>query len=260
MPHLALTRLPSPDLERGERTFVERQGIDFARACDQHAAYRAGLEQLGFEVRTLDALTGLPDAVFVEDPLLLLDDVAILTRPAAASRRAEVAASERMLANQVGLIGRPIERIEGPATLEGGDVLEVDGILMVGQSSRTDHAGLKQLAHLCLPYGYRVKAAQVSGCLHLKTGCSYVGRETLVANTDWVDLQRSPDLEIITVAPREPFAANIIALDGVLLMSASNPRTVERLRGRGFEVVTVDLSEFEKAEAGPTCLSLRTSV
>jgi len=260
MPYLALTRLPGSELEQGERTFVEREGIDLARALDQHAAYRAALEELGFEVRVLEALEGHADGVFVEDPLLLLDEVAVLTRPAASSRRAEVAASEMLLATQPGLTARPVERIEGPGTLEGGDVLELDGILMVGQSTRTNHAGLKQLAHLCLPYGYRVKAAEVTHCLHLKTGCCFIGRDTLVVNPDWVDLHRSPDLEIVPVDPSEPFGANIIELNGRLLMSASHPGTTERLRALDFEVMTVDLSELEKAEAGPTCLSVRTKV
>ncbi|MFT5050578.1 MAG: dimethylargininase [Chlamydiales bacterium] len=260
MPHLALTRLPGSDLELGERTFIERQGIDLARAQDQHAAYREALQQIGFDVVVLDPLAGHPDAVFVEDPLLLLDGVAILTRPAADSRRAEVAASEAMLSSQPQLMDLPVERIEGSARLEGGDVLEVDGVLLVGQSTRTNHAGLKQLAHLCLPYGYRIKAATVEGCLHLKTGCTYLGRDTLVANPDWVDLHRTAGLKIVSVDAREPFGANVVALDGRLLISATHARTAERLRARDFEVVTVDLSEFEKAEAGPTCLSVRTQI
>lgn len=255
---LAIVRLPVPGLQTGERTFVERSPIDYELACDQHAGYRSALEALGFAVEVLPGGTG-PDAVFVEDPLLVLDEVVVALSPGAVSRRDEVAALGAEL-DRLGALGaRPREVIDLPATIEGGDVLCVDDLLLVGQSARTNHAGLKRLAHVLLPYGYRIKAAAVEGCLHLKTACTYLGRDLLLANPDWIDLHRAP-ADAFRVHPEEPFGANVIVLGQKVLMSAAHPRTAERISARGFDVTLVELSEFEKAEAGPTCLSLRTLV
>lgn len=253
MSRRAITRLPLERLEGHELGFRPRVTVDAARAATQHAEYRAALGELGFEVLALPPLAGHPDAVFVEDVALVLEGVAVLARPACPSRRGEVAALEPELAGRARLA-----RIEPPATLEGGDVLAVEDVLYTGQSGRTDHAGLKQLAHLVLEHGYRVKAVGVAGCLHLRTGCTWLDGETLLANPGWVQLERfGPGRRVIPVAPGEPFGANAISVGGRVLLSAAAPRTARRVSAAGFEVLLVDLSELEKMEGGPTCLSLR---
>ena len=137
-------------------------------------------------------------------------------------------------------------------------MLLVEDVLYTGQSLRTNHAGLKELAHLVLGHGYRVKAVGVDGCLHLKTGCSFLGRQTLLVNPAWVQVERfAAGYELLEVDPSEPFAANAIALEGRVLFPSAFGRTAARLAERGFDVLPVDLSEFQKMEAGPTCLSLR---
>lgn len=249
----ALTRLPGGELEHCELGFRARQPVDDALALAQHAAYRAALAELGFEVVALPPLAGRPDAVFVEDVAIALEGVAVLGRPAPASRRDEVAALEPELAART-----PLVRIDPPATLEGGDVLAIEDVLYTGQSTRTNHAGLKQLAHLVLEHGYRVKAVGVDRCLHLRTGCTWLGRETLLANPAWVQTARfGAGWHLLEVDPREPFGANAVAVGGRVLFPASAPRTAERVAGAGFDVVLVDLSELEKMEGGPTCLSIR---
>jgi len=256
----ALTRRPAGRLDTCELERLDREPVDLARALVQHARYREALTELGFAVSELPVLETHPDACFVEDPALVLDEVAVLTCPAPASRRAEVEALVEPLA---GL--RPLLRLGGapapaggPPTLEGGDVLPIDDVLYTGQSARTNHAGLKALAHLVLPHGYRVKAVGVDGCLHLKTGSSFLGRQTLLVNPAWVQVERfAPGYELIEVDPAEPFAANAIAVAGRVLVPAAFPRTAARIAERGFEVLRVDLSEFQRMEAGPTCLSLR---
>lgn len=247
----ALVRPPGPELAQCELTHLARQPIDLDRAAEQHAAYCAALESLGVRVRVLPPLPGHPDACFVEDPALVLDEVAVLTRPRPASRRGEVAALEPLLAEL-----RPLERIEGQRTLEGGDVLAIEDVLYTGLSARTDHAGMKELAHRVLEHGLRVKALHVRGALHLKTAVTWLGGEELLANPNWVDLRRAPDFRVLEVDPREPFGANVLKVGQRLLASTDAPRTLERLVARGYDVLPVDLSEFHKAEAGPTCLSL----
>lgn len=248
---IAVTRTPGPELASCELTFVGREAIDHELALAQHAEYRAALEELGAMVVTLPPLAGAPDATFVEDPALVLDDVALLTRPGAESRRVETASLAEALAPW-----RCVEHMQAPGTLDGGDVLRIGDVLHVGQSSRTDHAGLKHLAHLVLEHGLRVKAISVEGSLHLKTACTWLGGDRLLINPDWVDTDRLAGFRLTAVDPDEPFGANALMLGGRALLAASAARTAQRVQELGIETRSVDLSEFEKAEGGPTCLSL----
>jgi dimethylargininase len=253
----ALTRLPGGSIVDCELENIEREPIDFDRVAVEHEGYRACLQELGLDVVCLPAEPELPDAVFVEDPLIVLDEVVILTRPGVASRRCE---GESLRA---AVPSRELRTIEAPATLEGGDVLRIGDVLHVSMGSRTNHAGLKQLAHLVLEFGYRVKAVTKRDCLHLKTACTYLGRDTLLANPRWVDLGRFEGLEVIEVDPAEPFAGNALSLAGLgadddecwSIHSSAWTRTRARIEERGFRVHALDLAELAKAEAGPTCLS-----
>ena len=248
---LAFVRKPGPSLQRCALTFVDRRPIDLQLAQAQHAEYVRALEQLGVEVRELPPLDDAPDACFVEDLAVVLDEVAVLARPALASRRRELDSLVPSLERE-----RELLRIVEPATLEGGDVLPFDDTLYVGWSKRTNHAGLKALAHLVLPFGYRVKAVEVQGCLHLETAIARIGPRTALANPEWIHLGRVDGLEILRVDPSEPFAANARLVGDVLVYPSGFPRTEAMLRARGFELRLVDLSELQKAEAGPTCMSL----
>lgn len=217
----------------------------------QHKAYVQCLRELGCEVVEMPALDEFPDATFVEDTALVLNDVAVITRPGAPERRGECASVAEALARY-----RPLAHLEAPATLDGGDVMAVGDVLYVGLSSRTNHAGLRALAHLVLALGYRVKAIQVRGTLHLKSACTYLGRSVLLVNRAWLPLDRLAGFELIDVDPSEPHAANALAIGDTLVMASEFPRTAERVERAGFEVRRVEVAEFHKAEAGVTCSSL----
>lgn len=218
----------------------------------------------------------LPDAPFVEDTAVLLDGFAVLARPAGTLRRRELPSVEQALAeaglaggsatSSPGTLAETPARIHSPGLLEGGDVLPIGRRLFVGLSRRTNEEGLRQLQALVEPHGYRVTPVLVSGALHLKTAVTHIPVSgtpgLLIANPQWVDLRpfrsldRPPD--ILPVPPEEPFAANTLTLGDTLLVSAAFPRTRRLLERRGVEPHALDLSELEKAEAGLTCLSLRT--
>lgn len=246
---LALTHVPSPGIERGERSFVERRPIHYPRALRQHAAYRRTLEEGGCEVRLLDGNADHPDAVFIEDTAVVLDEVAILASMGAESRRPELAAIEPELRRY-----REVRRIELPATLEGGDVLRVGRTLLVGETARTNRAGIEALAELTRPCGYTVRAAVPRGCLHFKSACTALPDGRLLANPAWID--PIPGFEMLPVPPEEPDAANLLLLEDTVILSAAFPRTADLIRSLGFPVRTVDLSEFALAEGAATCLSL----
>jgi dimethylargininase len=248
---IALVRKPGLELERCALTFKRREPIDVARAREQHAAYVAALERLGVQVQCLPRLPRSPDATFVEDTAVVFGELAVLARPGAEHRRAEVASVRAALAEY-----RPLLELAAPATLDGGDVLACDELVFVGQSKRTNHAALKTLAHALLDHGYLVKAVEVRASLHLKTAVTYLGEERLLAHRAWLPAGRMQGLEVVEVHPDEPFGANVLRLGETLLVSQSHPRTAETLDRLGYSVQPLELSELEKAEAGITCLGL----
>ena len=248
---LAITHLPSPKMEHGERTFVGRDPIDFQLALRQHAEYCDLLSRCGASVRTLDVNRHLADCTFIEDTAVALDDAAILCSMGTRSRQAEPSGIEPELRKH-----REVVPIEPPATNEGGDVLQVGKTLLVGQSRRTNTAGIEALATIARPLGYRVVAVPVHGCLHLKTACCALPDGRLLLNSNWLDASPLAEFERIEVPAYEPFGANIALVEDHVIIEATSVRTIALIRELGFDVHPINLSEFTKAEAGVTCLSL----
>jgi dimethylargininase len=248
---VALTHLPSPHLEQGQRTHVCRLPIDYDLALRQHEVYREALRSCGCEVHVLDVNRHHPDGVFVEDTAVVLDEVAILASMGAESRRYEPAGIERVLREY-----REVRRIEPPATLEGGDVLRVGRTLLVGLTGRTNAAGIEALTALARPHGYHVRPVPIRQCLHLKSACTALPDGRLLANTACMDEDALSGFEVLPVPAEEPGAANVALVGETVLMDAACPRTAALIRSLGFEVRAVELSEFAKAEGSVTCLSL----
>ncbi|MDB6164758.1 MAG: dimethylargininase, partial [Xanthomonadaceae bacterium] len=166
---IAITRDVSPSLAGCELSFVQRTAIDIDRAAAQHAHYCRALRMLGCDVITLPALPGMPDSVFVEDVAVVLDELAVMTRPGAESRRGEGESVAEALVEY-----RPLWMIAEPGTIDGGDVLRVGRTLYVGQGARTNAAGIAALDEIARPLGYRVQAVPTHGCLHLKSAATQV--------------------------------------------------------------------------------------
>jgi dimethylargininase len=248
---IAVMRGVPPTLADCELTFHAREPIDIARAVAQHAAYGDMLRSLDLEVVELPADPALPDCCFVEDVAVVLDEVALLTMPGAASRRGELPAIQAALARF-----RPVEPTHLPATLEGGDVLRVGRTLFVGRSARTNEAGIARLAAVAEPLGYRVVPVTVTGCLHLKSAVTALDDERLLANPGWIDMSPFARFGVVSVAPDEPGAANILRVAGLVIAHPGFPRTLERIAELGYGVQPLDVSEFIKAEAALTCKSL----
>lgn len=248
---IALTRQVSPCIGQCELTYLSREFIDVAKAIQQHHSYEQSLRNLGIDVMSLPIEPDLPDAVFVEDTAVVVDEVAVVAHMGAIRRRAEVKSLIPVLADY-----RRLEFLEPHATLEGGDVVRVGRTLFVGESKRTNAEGIARLREMLKRYDYQVKAVKVSGCLHLSTGCTYLGSNTILTNRTWIDASQFEGFEIIDVPVTEPWAANTLVVDGVVLQPSTYPETRALLEERGFRVITTDVSELEKAEAGITCMSL----
>ena len=247
----AITREVSESIGRCELTHVPRMAIDVDRAREQHTAYERILVRFGCELTRLSEAPDLPDSVFVEDTAIVLDELAIITRPGAVSRRAECGAIEEAL-----IPFRETVRIMSPGTIDGGDVLVMGRRIFIGRSGRTNDEAIMQVRRMVEPLGYRVTAVDVSGCLHLKSAVTGVAENTVLANDAWIDPACFAPLDIVCIDPSEPHAANALRIADRVVYPQDLPRTAERLIQRGICLEPVDLSELAKAEGAVTCCSL----
>lgn len=250
---VALTRAVSPAMADCELTHLARTSIDVGLAERQHAAYEAALRACGWEVVRVPPAPDQPDAVFVEDTIVVVEEIAVATRPGAESRRPEVAAVAETVARW-----RPVAAVAAPATLDGGDVLRVGRRVLVGRSGRTNAEGISQLADLLSPFGYTVTGVDLRGCLHLKSAVTAPAAGFLLVNPAWIDVATLglDDCAVIEVDPAEPSAANALDAGGSVVVSDAFPRTRARLERAGLKVIAVGMSETAKAEGAVTCCSV----
>jgi dimethylargininase len=247
----AITRGVSPALNQCELGYLPRQEIDIAEAIRQHHAYEDCLRELGVTVVSLPADPDLPDSMFVEDPAVVVKEIAILARMGAESRRREADSLAPVLARF-----RAVRRMREPATLEGGDVLRIGSTIYAGLSNRTNSAGIEQLGAELRPFGYSVKAVPVRGCLHLKSACTSFGAQTLLVNRQWIDTSVFEGLAFVDVPADEERAANVLAIGETVLVPAAFPKTAAAIAHLGWKVRILDISELMKAEAAMTCSSI----
>ena len=248
---IAITRQISPRFSECELTHLDRQPIDLDLARVQHLEYEVALRELGCEVISLAAEPDLPDSVFVEDVALVFDEVAIITRPGADSRKPEAESIARALAPY-----RTLFTIEAPGTLDGGDVLHVGKTVYIGLSSRSNRSAVEQTHKFLAPYGYPVKGVEVTGCLHLKSAVTQVSDDTLLINPAWVDRSIFGEMKFIEVDENEPSAANAVWIGNAVIYPSGFPKTQRRLEEAGLRVKIVDATEVAKAEGAVTCCSL----
>ena len=247
----AITRAVSPAIVNCELSFIPRQPIDLQIARGQHHSYEQLLEKLGARVVSLASEPDLPDSMFVEDPAIVLDELAVIFPLGTESRRLEAAS----LAEAISKF-RTLAYVTLPGHLEGGDILRIGRKLFVGVTKRSNAEGLRQLAAILAPHHYQVIPVAVTGCLHLKSAVTCLGRQTLLANRAWFEPAPFSGYDWIDVDPREPHAANALALGNTIIFPASFPRTRARVEAQGFDVTALDISELQKAESGLTCSSL----
>jgi dimethylargininase len=247
----AITHKVSPRIAECELTFLDRGEIDFELAAQQHNDYESTLSRLGVTVTSLNGNEAYPDACFVEDTAIVVDEIAVICSMGVASRRGE----PELIARELGKY-RKLAKVQLPATVEGGDVLIVGKQLFVGQSNRTNQEGIAALANLLSPLGYKVTPVHTFGSLHLKSACSTIDEETLFVNPDWIDIEPFADFRLLTTPQDEPGAANVLRIGTTICVQPEFGRTIELLARVADRVEVVDMSELRKAEAGLTCSSI----
>jgi len=248
----AIARQPGKNFARGLTTTVSDAPPDYEMLVKQHAAYINELKSIGLEVILLDALPEHPDAYFVEDTAVVTAEAAIITRPGAASRRGEEQSIAPVLARF-----RKIERIHPPATVDGGDVLQVERHFFIGISERTNPAGADQLGRILSGNGYTCSTVAVDAGLHFKSSVNYVGNHTLLVTENFADHEIVGGYNKIVVDSHEAYAANTLWINDCLLMPAGYPGTRKKLETLNLKIVELDISEVRKMDGGLTCMSIR---
>ena len=247
----ALTREVSAGLGDCELTHLARVSIDIDLARAQHRGYEDALRRAGCSVERLPAGPDMPDSVFIEDIAVVFDELAIVTRPGAASRRVEVAVVVEALGRH-----RTVQTIQTPGTMDGGDVLVAGRRVFVGRSTRTNDAAIVQMRQLLAPFGYSVYGVAVTGCLHLKSAVSALADDLLLANPAWISREPFAGFEFVDVDPDEPMAANALRVGDRVIYPSAFPRTAERIARRDLRLESIDASELAKAEGAVTCCSV----
>lgn len=248
---VAITRKVSSSIGQCELTHLSRTPIDAKLAAEQHDRYERQLSTLGCGLHSLPPEPVLPDAVFVEDTAIVLDEIAVITRPGALSRRPETVSIAKALEAFRALI-----YIQDPGTLDGGDVLRLGHTIYVGLSGRSNQSAIEQLQAAVSPLGYAVIGVPVSGCLHLKSAVTQVSQDTLLINPGWISRDVFPKWNFLEIAKGEDYAANGLLIGEKLIYPSSFPHTKERIQKLGIEIAEVDVSELQKAEGAVTCCSL----
>ncbi|RMH70644.1 MAG: amidinotransferase [Gemmatimonadetes bacterium] len=247
----AIVRTPAPTFAAGLTT-VSLGTPDYDQMLDQHRAYVQALRDFGLNVTVLDPLPAFPDAHFVEDVAVIVPEVAVITRPGAASRLGEVEYIEPVLRPY-----RTLAYIQAPGTLDGGDVLVVADQVFVGLSKRTNQAGAQQLLDILRPYGYRGELIPIPTGLHLKANVNYVGQNTLLLTASFAEQQAFAGFRHLILPEEEAYAANTLLINGYLLTPAGFPQTRALLQSLNMPLLPLAMSEAHKMDGGLTCLSLR---
>src|SRR6478609_538448 len=244
-----MVRPPSSRLAEGIVTHISRTTVDLGLARAQHATYAKALAASGWQVEQVPVAEDCPDSVFVEDTVVVCDDLAVLTRPGAPPRRPEIDGVAQAMAS----LGLRTARIEGPGTLDGGDVLQAGTTVYVGRGGRTNGEGIRQLRALLAPLGRTVVGVPLGNVLHLKSAVTALPDGTFVLLPELVPAELFPAVRPVT----EEGGSHVVPLGGDrVLIAASAPRTAGLIEDLGFTPVVVDISEFEKLEGCVTCLSV----
>lgn len=247
----AVIRGVSKNIGRCELTYRSREEVDFVKATFQLERYCELLRKWDVELLTLPANDFYPDCCFVQDTAIVLDEICIVASMGAPARRGEVSDVERQLSRF-----RNIRHIYSPATLDGGDVVQLGKQLFVGLSTRTNARGIAALEQIVEPFGYTIVPVTINGGLHLTTGCGVINDETVLLNSRWLDASAFRGFRQLHVSEEEPWAANTIRVDDAVCLEEEAPRTLDLVQPHAGTIETLGISEFRKAEGSLSCLSL----
>jgi dimethylargininase len=244
----AWVRPPSQNFAQALSEHPKATSINLQKARQQHAAYCETLKSAGLIVEVLEPLNAFPDSVFIEDNALILEGQAVLCSMKEPTRRKETSFLASTLQSHL-----PVQQLKSPVFIDGGDVLQTEDTVFVGQSQRTNPEAVTVLQSLT---SKQVIPVQVKKGLHLKTSVSSLGKNLLVINPSHVEVEPFREFEWIEVEEEEAYAANCLMVGDSVILPAGFLKLEQKIQAQGFSTLPVEMSEFQKADGGVTCLSL----
>ncbi|MDH5352968.1 MAG: arginine deiminase-related protein [Gammaproteobacteria bacterium] len=248
----AIVRRPGKSLVKG----ITTAGLgppDYQLALKQHDAYIKTLESCGLSVTVMEADEDYPDGMFVEDVALLMPGLAVITRPGADARRGETVSMEKALRE----FFDQIEIIEAPGTVDAGDIMMVGKHFYIGLSERTNAAGAEQMIGHLRQYGYDGSTVTISEGLHFKSSVSYLENNHIVVTGELVEKPELENFYPVVISTDGAYSANSVWINNSVLVPSGFPQTSQSIAALGYEVIELDVSEFQKLDGGLSCLSLR---
>jgi len=203
---------------------------------------------LGLDLIELPVDETHPDSCFVEDTAVIFREKAIVTRMAKESRRGEGISIEEILRNY-----KHLTRIKAPGTIEGGDVVHLPTSLIIGLTERTNLEGVSQTSEFLKA---QIEVIEDSAIIHLKSYVTFIDDDTIVVTERFAKHAVLNKFKKLVIPVEEEYAANTLTINNHVLVSSRHPKSIQMLKDAGFEVLSVDMSEFEKCEGAITCLSL----
>jgi dimethylargininase len=245
---MALVREPTPGFAGAISNHPQSDSIDFGKALNQHRQYTNALTRAGLSVIHLDPQENFPDAPFVEDPVVILEDKAVLCSMKAETRRGE----GESIISELGRYTSVVYMLP-PATLDGGDVMQTEEEIFIGKSTRTNLEGVEFLKTFTKK---SITVVPVLDGLHLKSAATYLGDGKIILDSSKVEATAFNKFQIFEVSPKESYSANCLVVGSYVIAPQGYPKLAAKIRELGFQVIQIPMSEFEKADGGVTCLSL----
>jgi dimethylargininase len=244
----ALVREPGKNYCQCVSSHPEKKLLSLSLAREQHAIYCSTLRELGVEIISLPREDLHPDSCFVEDTAVIYKGKAMITRMGHESRRGEEKVIEEYLRELM-----PTRRIEEPGTLEGGDVIHLPDLLISGVTQRTNLEGVNQVSDwLDVP----VLTCQDMNIVHLKSYATYLGEEMMVITEKYYNHPVFDEFNKIMIPEKEKYAANTLAIGKTVILPKGYEFTKQKIEQEGFEVITLEMNQFQRCEGALTCLSL----
>ena len=240
----SLTLLSSA--EKPPSIYVKDQVL--AKAKEQHREYCNVLTNLGLELLVITSSAKFPDSCFVEDNAVIHGKKAFITRMGVESRRGEELDVENVLKDFF-----RIKRATAPATIEGGDVIHLPNFLISGVSQRTNELGTKQMQEW---FEVPVKTIINPRIVHLKSHMKYLGNNVIITTDEYKNHPYLEGFDLIVIPKEESYSVNCLAINKCVVMSNKFNYAQKEVEDTGFEVISLEMSEFEKCQASLTCLSI----
>ena len=244
----AIVREPSLGFTQCVSSHPLHHTVSLEEAKHQHVNYCDVLSSLGLDLIKLSPKKEYPDSCFVEDTAVVFGNKAFITRMGIQSRRGEDKEVEEVLKEYF-----TTKRAKEPATIEGGDVLHLPDRLICGITQRTNELGTKQMEDWLQ---IKVDTITDPNIVHLKSYMKYLGKNTMIISDEYVNHPLLQELDLLVIPKKESYSVNCLSIGSTVIISNKFSYAQNIVTEAGFEVISLEMSEFEKCQGALTCLSI----